>query len=609
MSIILSSQTSVSTDDGLNVLGDFGKAIGIPGFPQPPNRTTSVARGLESLKNTANDVLNKLLGNTDQEAWDLNFVESGKQSMAGGNVQGGKVPPLEEANVRQIYSQSPHISVIIKKRVFSSLKNLYDPVFMDPGEQWLLRATKRLIANKCAEIADYERLTKILKLEELGASPGVIVASLMSALTEASGNTSAFSSAMNLQKAAYDRQAPNVTTYFIDHDLPVLEELGPGNGVFEITMISDVSTSLGLDGSGSCSLTIEDPYRILFVNEQDIESALQQTALSKFVDVVSSAASLALDNAQTRDSLLNKARKNRGKSEISFTVNVSGGLDVVAVIDAIGFQINEDNLADVPENHALNSEEEQLFVSAYESLKTYQASMKKNLLNGLSNILNTGAKIRTQMEYARKKMRLFYLGKSIIQPMDAVHILMDSGTRRFGEGDDVSTDKNQNLRTFEGHINVTSNILGLGDDAIIDDDLLEIEWLREGQHMRFTDFKKLRTMQVSGEGGLHTFGGLVKTVSDRYDASSGKFVLSVSCDSNMEWLKISKYNQQPSLDQTQGIVYDPLTPFDYKTDPATGLPMGKPELSDANTMSGPCRKYFNNGPRIGTELKTIEDTL
>jgi hypothetical protein len=459
----------------------------------------------------------------------------------------------------------------------------------------------------------------ILKLEELGASPGTIIASLIATVAESNsaittlgasteeGNTPFFTSAMNLQKAAHDRQPPNTTTYFIDYDLPVLEELGPGNGIFEITMVSDVSTSLGLDGTGSCSFTIEDPYRILFVTEQDIETALQQTALSKFVDVVSSAASLALDNAQTRDSSLSRARKSRGKSDISFTVNVGGGSEVVAVIDAIGFQIDGDNLADVPDNHALNDEEEGLFTGVLASLKIYQASMKKNLLNGLSNILNNVESVRTQMEYARKKMRLFYLGKSIIQPMDAVHVLMDSGTRRLGEGDNVSTDKNQNILTAEGAINVASNVLGLGDDAIIDDDLLEIEWLREGQHMRFTDFKKLRTMQVSGEGGLHVFGGLVKTVSDRYDASTGKFILSATCDSNMEWLKVSKYNQQPSLDQTQGIVYDPLTPFDYKTDPATGLPIGKPKLSDANEKAGTCKRYFNNGPRIGTALETIDD--
>jgi hypothetical protein len=149
MSIILSSQTSVSSDDGLNVLGDFGKAIGIPGFPQPSNLETPVAGGLEMLMGKVNDVLNKLLGKTDQEAWDLNFVESGKQSIAGGNVQGGKVPPLEEANIRQIYSQSPHVSVIIKKRAFSSLKNLYDPNFKVRGTGCKPRNHNRFAYSNC----------------------------------------------------------------------------------------------------------------------------------------------------------------------------------------------------------------------------------------------------------------------------------------------------------------------------------------------------------------------------------------------------------------------------------------------------------------------------
>jgi len=604
MSIILSSQANISTSDGVNVLGDFGKAIGIEGFPQPPNRDTGAGAVLSQLRSKMNDVFSKLVGNADQESWDQNYVESGKQAMAGGDVQGGKVSPLEEANVRQIYSQSPQVSVIIKKRPFSSLKNLYNPIFMDPAEQWLFRATKRLILNKCAIIADYERLTKITKLEELGAKPGAIIASIVATLTEGNTDSTAFTSAMHLQNAALDRQAPEITTYFIDQDLPLIEEFGVGNGIFEITMISDVNTNLAIDGTGTCSFNIEDPYRILFVTEQDIEQALQATSLSPLVNAVSSAASLALDNAQSQDSLLAKSRKDRGKSEISFTIGV-GGTSPIAIIDAIGFEINENNLDDVPEVHALDSNEQSIFILTLNSLDTYQKAMNKNLLNGLSGI--NAKSIRNDVEYARKKMRLFYLGKSIIQPMDTVHILMDSGTRRLGEGDNVSLDKNRNLATLEGHINVASDIHGINDDAQIDDDLLEMEWRREGQHMRFSDFKKLRTMQVSGEGGIHVFGGLIETVSDRYDASSGKFVLAVNGESNMKWLKISRYNQQPSLDQTQGIVYDPLTPFEYQTDPATGLPVGKPTLSAANQEAGTCKRYFNNGPKIGQELKSTDD--
>lgn len=614
MAIILSTQADLTNPTTQSILGEFGDAIGIPGFPQPGG-TSRISSNIISLQDKMNSVLNKLLGRTVEQKFDPNYVESGRQVVIGGGIQGGKVPPLEEANVRQIYTQTPNITVLIKKRTFSSLQHLYDPRWMEPAEKWLFRATKRLIARKCAQMADYERLTKIEKLSQLGTSPAAILSGLITNAAEdgiLSGGTGgpekqfvdAFTQAAAFEKAIRDRQPVKVTTYFSDPSLPVLDELGIGQGVFEITTISTLSTDLSLTGDGNCSFTIEDPYRILIVTEEDIEASLRDTALSGFVDALSSAASLALNTAQSKDALLSQARQSRGRSEISFTLGVGGTSGVTAIIDAIGLQINENNLDDVPEGQELDDNEEELFKSVLSSLETYESAMRKNMLGGFSNI-NTKGDLAEQMEYARRMMRKFHLGKSIIQPMDTVNVFICGGTRKSGEGEDPEYDK---VKDFPKDV---GSILGLRDRGNMPDEaLLKEEWKRDGQHLRFEDYKKLRTMQFSTDNATHVFGGLVKSVSDNFEASTGKYTLGVACGSNLEWLKLTRFNQEPSLEQNPlGFIFDPLTPFTFETDAATGLPTGIPDLSTSNKRrlsGGNCNLYFDSGPKIGSPFNNVE---
>jgi hypothetical protein len=345
MTIILSSQVNVTGDSVVsNALSSFGKALGIPGFSQPgsPGRATS---DIIAIKEKMNSVLDKLLGKS-QDQFDPNYVDSGRQVVTGGNIQGGKVPALEAANVRQVYTQAPNASVLVKKRAFSSLQHLYNPIYMDPAEKWLFRATKRLVARKCDVMAEYERLSKIEKMADLGISTGTILGSLVSSTAEEMGNPGEHTSMEELRKVIYDRQPVKTTTYFVDPDMPILEELGFGNGVFEITAVTNISTALGLDGSGSFSLSIEDPYRILFVTEEDIEAALRETAMSSIVNQLDSAAGNALNTAQIADDKLADARRQSGKSSISFNVGLGVGSGVSAVIDAIGLEINTGNLED-----------------------------------------------------------------------------------------------------------------------------------------------------------------------------------------------------------------------------------------------------------------------
>ena len=616
MTIILSStQSDISTGGGFgSLLREFGGAAGMPDLLSSAGgagqRGGSAA--LNAMSDAVGGLLNRLYGN-NQEKFDKSFVGSGRAVIAGGgSIAGGKVSPLEDASVLQVTNQTPNLSVLVKKRAFASLNHLYDPTLMDDGELWLFRATKRLFARKCAEVADYERLSKIKRLAEQGSS-AVALAGLMTgfaaewgaasstftATTGAAGPSTGadsgvgfFTSMRNLEKAVKDRQPVDVTTWFYDPDVPFEPRMGSGSGVFEITLVSSLNTNLSIDGTGNCSFSLDNPYNILRITEHDIEMALRDTALSKLVSVLDKAAGLALANAQTADAQLTKARKDRKRSAISFTVSVSGQ-GTTGTVDAIGVSLTANNLDLVPEPHSLDSSEKSLVKRILKGLDAYSMATRRNLLDGLSVSGSEDATLKESMEYSRKLMRKFYMGKLLVQPMDAIHIFIDGQARRSGE----TSDLNSGQTDIVGAI---GNALGLQETWQIDEPLLKTAWEKSGKWLTFEDFKKLYS--VSGAGGMHVFGGLVVDATSSYNAENGRYEVSVSANSNMEWLRLSRYNQQPALQQTEGNIWDPLTPFKFDVDGATGLPTGRPILSDTNQKLLDSGIFLHRGRSAGKRV-------
>jgi hypothetical protein len=607
MTIIISStQADVSTGDGFgSLLREFGSAGGQPDIFGTPSGTNlrDGSPALNALQDAVGGILDRLYGN-NQEIFDKSFVGSGRTVIpGGGSPSGGKISPLEDASILQVSNQTPSLSVLVKKRAFASLNHLYDPTLMDDAEQWLFRATKRLFARKCAEIADYERLSKIVKLAETSTTVGLAVGSLMSGLAAEFGEqdttgsqTDLFTSMRNLEKAIKDRQPVSTTTWFYDPDVPFEPKLGTGSGVFEITLVTTLNTNLSIDGSGSCSFSLENPYNILRISEHDIEMAVRDTALSKLVSVLDKAAGLALANAQTADAQLSKNRQSARKSAISFTVSVSGQ-GVTGTIDAIGMTITADNLDLVPEPHSLDSDEKGLIRRILNGLESYSMATRKNLLDGLDVSGGQDATLKESMRYTRSLLRKFYMGKLIVQPMDAIHIFIDGGLRRAGETSDVTTTGDTDL------VSAIGQAIGLQETWQIDEPLLKAAWERSGKWLSFDDFKKLYS--ISGIPGIHVFGGLISEASGSYNSEGGKYEVSVSAVSNMEWLRLSRYNQQPSLQQTEGIIYDPLTPFKFNTDPATGLPIGRAVLSDTNTKLLKKGIFAASGKNTGQEITSM----
>jgi len=606
MTILISStQSDLTSGDGFgSLLRDFGGMLGQPDLFSSTNgvKLHGGDPDLAAFQSAAGSILERLYS-ANQEVFDKNFVGSGRQVIAGGaTVAGGKISPLEDAAILQVTNQTPNLSVLVKKRAFSSLNHLYDPTLMDDAELWLFRATKRLFARKCAEVADYERLAKIKRLLEAGSNASQASIGLVTGLAAAFSDTAQastggsplgadsgvgfFSSMRNLQKAIKDRQPVDVTTWFYDPDVPFDPAMGSGSGVFEITLVASLNTNLSIDGSGNGSFSMDNPYNILRISENDIEMAIRDTALSKLTNVLDKAAGLALSRAQVSDAQLTRARKERKRSPITFTVSASGQ-GATGTMDAIGMTLTADNLNLVPEPHSLDDAEKTLVKGVLAGLEAYSMSTRRNLLDGLSVSGGDNATLRNSMSYARRMLRKFHAGKLLIQPMDTVYVFIDGSTRRSGEvtgqADSHSPlmigDKEIPGSTMEV-VDSISESIGLQDTWQIDKPLLKAAWDKSGKWLSLRDFEKLYA--VSGGSGTHVFAGLVSDATNTYNAEGGRYEVSVSVNSNMEWLRLSRYNQQPALQQTEGIIWDPLTPFDFQVDEATGLPTGRAKLTDTN---------------------------
>ena len=83
--------------------------------------------------------------------------------------------------------------------------------------------------------------------------------------------------------------------------------------------------------------------------------------------------------------------------------------------------------------------------------------------------------------------------------------------------------------------------------------------------------------------GTHVFAGIVDSSVHSYNASQGKYDLSVSLEDQSHYFNYSRINQQPSMDVYNGTLYDPLTPFNISFDASSGLIKGSfPTLLDEN---------------------------
>lgn len=563
-------------------------------------------------------------------------------------------------NVRNLISETPEMIVLVKKKMFSSLAENFDPDKMDDDELHFLKASKKLFENKCAEISAYERLTKldnIIKKQGIVNTPiarmiynvineidsqfndGAILPSSLEIPLGSGGDEIGLN---KYSKYLYEnkneikrlRQVLSLngfsptTSWVKDVNFERKGDVGIGTGVIELTLVKNFQCTTTLSfGNGSASLSIEDPYYLMFITESDIERAIYQTSNTGFSLVDALTTELELDIEDDR-STLNKSRLARGASIVTFQTNIRTQIyNVVNVIlDRIGLEltaadgsgIDYAKLDDpnIPEVEQFTSEEKQLANRVYDNTFLLIKNRIKNFedfkgYNKKSNVI-------------RRMMHLNYLGKKIIQPMDIVTVFIDSqkvedkllafeiksafdntiGSNNLGQalgifGNFFGSSAASTISNTVG--NITSSF-GTNDVLAMTDQAFSNYGSKEAEKNAIAGFDfpmwlwdALKPNFASEFSGTCVFSGLVEKASETY--SEGRYEVNVSCKDNTFYFEQSLINIKPGVNQFNGHLYDPLTPFDFDFDESTGL---LPAISDFKLLKG-------NSDLINSNLLKFQD--
>lgn len=579
------------------------------------------------------------------------YVDDGFMNVPGTAFPGSGIDNIDDAKRRRVTNQRPEVTVYIKKKVFWSLRNEHDIKFMGTGEKLFIRASKLLFERKCAQIAAYESMTKTSSLideeadydadtidsivnsyenaknaldAEIGAVLPVDVTlanALQRELDKLKESDEAVNTLKEIAKASRILKSSTTTNWVINPQANVdITNTGRGVGVIELTLVDTVRTSLGIEhnNNGSISMSVEDPYNLMKITEGDIELALRSAYRemndTSFDPTIS--AQGYLDDAKRKDAQLKRIRSNRAANsgfgatvfseargnsisrdlgEISFEINLSSSSNqyVVGRISTISEPFNKNNvnivLSGLPVEQRLTPEELALVNTIFDLLDKYVVEIKK--ISETNKIDNSD----TNIKYARKQLRVFYVGKNIIQPMDGIHVFMRSRTFKDSEA----------LGPLSNFLNGSGFVRSFATNADASDAVLAEEMHQFGldnMGISVDLYRSIRSDSLLRNAGTHVFGGLVSTVSESYNAEGGKYTLNVSGESNMKWLTLSQVNTTPSLDQPQGVLQDPLTPLDIETDPATGTIIGIPSLSAENKAKS---LIYDSGIFNGEQLDDV----
>jgi hypothetical protein len=542
-------------------------------------------------------------------------------------------------NSMQVMFQEPEATVLVKKRLFDSLVDNYKPELMDESEKLFIKSSKKLFQNKCQVISSYEVLTKIEKVSKnRGFLDDRLVPLMISAFDTFVNISSTLSSSLNFNggigsvidtlRKIYSFSEPELTTTWInDRNLPFLTPNGEGTGIIELTLVSDLSTNVSTSfATGGGSLTIEDPYHLLFITEDDIDKAISDAVAasnisSSSTDIFFSFSLEQLSN-QIKDlkTNLNSLRRNRGASEISFKVSSNTLIykRLVSILDAVGkeiiFSYNPGVLginASVEVDQfdlgiqVLSNQELELFKQII--IHTYQVlDMQRQMDQNEKNI-----NIDSTIEHLREKMRLHYCSKHLIQIMDSIHVfissksLIDNKVQGYnsqsltGDSNNLLSMIDTTMQNVSGMLNNFSSLFNNNEKSFTD---LEKEAI-VGRDFPDWLWQSLRNSITRDSSGIQVAQGIVVSVNESFN--SGKYVLNVQFKDNCHYFGLSQVNIKPAVDVFNGELYNPLTPFELDYDLSTGFaadsspPLLKENIELLNTGYV---KGKNGGRLIGVPL-------
>jgi len=265
----------------------------------------------------------------------------------------------------EILMQEPNATVLVKKRMFSSVGENFRPDFMDKDEKLYYKAMKILFQNKCKQIAALEKLSKIQKITNaMGSVPDQLMPiiftlsdTITSGFEEGSnlfgalgrsplgGNPSNFIKVMDRLRRIYAfNQSSGVTTWLTDSSNLFQSQFGQGTGVIELTNFTYFTTtvSTNIDSPGRFSMTLEDPYEAMLITDYDIEKAISDATNmfynKKIFQFSKESSDKLINDLQSR---LNQIRAKRNASPISIKVDPDTllGRRVTVILDRLGIEV------------------------------------------------------------------------------------------------------------------------------------------------------------------------------------------------------------------------------------------------------------------------------
>lgn len=587
-------------------------------FPPFDDPNTGAGFLIERGQRTA---LNLLRGIADGGDFEDKFVEDGVQNIPGFSTIDRSFSQIKQPSRRQIITQRPQASIFIKKRMFSALRSNYDVKFLGSKEKIFLKASKLLFERKAQELSFYESL---IRIEELFDSNGFIaidrvtdgaIQSLLQVLGPAfdgfslvtgrqwsieelisqSSLLSPFARViedlLKLQDTNRRSKGNQFTKWIVDPRNPDVTGVGPGVGVIELNLVSDFNTTVSVDtGGGSAGFSVEDPYKISVISDSDIEIALGEAIAqqdAKFGSLRGIGNDL-LERAELLDIQLNESRRNRGLSEVNFEFQLASN-KVIGTIITTAQEFDLFGIDTITEDQSLDLLERALTKEIITYLDGFHAITQRNI--------NLFQALNDEYNDVRQRLRNEFVGHSIIQQMDMVHIFVNSKTRN----DTPDAEQGWDTSALLGNLQVQGDLLDVS--------AIKTEWEQVAPNLPFVFYLAMRNRSQWRSDGVQVFSGLVDSVLTNYEGSTGSFTLDVRCNDNTEFLQLGRFNQNPSLAQPGGLINDPLTPFNLNIDPATGLVAAEPKLSDENIQRLPYLRFDDGimaGKRI-TEKNILQD--
>jgi hypothetical protein len=540
------------------------------------------------------------------------LVESGVSLYLEDNILKSSSPKF-----RNLTSLSPEAVILVKKKAFSSFANANDLRYLEKTERMLLRATKALFAYKIQQIRAYESLTKF---ENFYKKTGTYSLNLLSSMLRQSSfiatNQESFSSIF-LNKLNYknaDEYANAKLKEWMKQPVDMSEDarslISSDKKVGTDGFLKKTNHEYKTNQEFLSSLPSLEAKNILNLKLEFFKSEYNSSVTSDILDsnkyfgTVSELYDYATNNDAEIAEIIDLIRRNAFSQDTNLTTWIvdpnsvdnyltGPGTGVIELTTFVDLSCDSSNSSN-PSSGSFTMEfpygigritDDDIEIAIEEAIRGTLGLFSDLASNGFMTSANGISKPTTDgitligagtllsgsdsidqtidVNYIRKSLRTFYLGKPIINPSDVVHFYIRGNKFK------------------QSHKGIEDDILTDEAEYSISESVFKAEYqLYTNKQINYDTYKNLRKEQDNSLGMVHVFCGYVETSSESYNG--GYTQVRVSAKDNMGWLSWSSMPREPALSDVTSILEDPLTPYKLSVDDTYSLDYENIELLEEN---------------------------